>query len=82
MAAGEGALEYCVAVMKGCLSKLSHCETRLMMIALRGHEFVRLFCQNVSEYDEQMDKVFSPSPLSLVKKVISLFFKKYCVRRG
>ena len=58
MAAAEGALEGGVVVLKACLSKLSHCETRLMFTALRGHEFVRLFCQSVSEFDEQIDKVF------------------------
>ena len=55
MATAEGALEGCATVTKACLSKLTHCEQRLMFTALRGHEFVRLYMQSVSDYDERMD---------------------------
>ena len=34
---------------------MTDCETRLMFGALRGHEFVRVFMQDVEKFDESLD---------------------------
>ena len=51
------ALERAVNAVVGCFSKLSHSETRLMLSKLRGHEFVRHWCQAVEVFNENNDKV-------------------------
>ena len=55
--AAQDILERGAVVLEGCLRKLTHIESRLMHGKLRGHEFVRVWYQNVSVFNESIDKV-------------------------
>ena len=51
----SGLLESGAAALSGCLTKLTHVEMRLMFANLRGHEFVRVYMQDVEVFDESKD---------------------------
>ena len=65
-----GVLERAAAAVEGCLSKLTHCETRLMHAKLKGHEFVRVWCQSIEDFDPNLDQV---SPI--VRQLRSIILK-------
>ena len=51
--------------LEGCLTKLSHIESRKMRENMKGHEFIRVWMQHIAEFDPALDENWLRSWLRL-----------------